>query len=54
MEKSRIFVKLSEASVGVDCSDETVTLRVSLWTHKQTRERERQKGVRGKNIILKH
>lgn len=36
MQKSRISVKLSEASVGVDCSDVTVTFKLSLRPHKQT------------------
>lgn len=30
MEKSRVPVKLCEASVGVDCSDVTVTFRLTL------------------------
>lgn len=35
MEKSRASVKLCEASVGVDCSDVTVTFRLNLWPQEQ-------------------
>lgn len=31
MEKNRVSVKLCESSVGVNCSDVTVTFRLNLW-----------------------
>lgn len=31
MEKNRISVKLCESSVGVNCSDVSVTFRLNLW-----------------------
>lgn len=39
MEKSWISVKLCEASIGIDCSDKTMTFRLSLQSQNKPRDK---------------